>query len=434
MVSRDPRTYTLNPFGRLAAAHACSVVGDACLTVSLAGSIFFTQQVGESRTQVLLYLLLTVAPFAVVGPVIGPALDRSRAGRRTLMAIGCFGRALVCFLMVGQLDSVLLFPLAFVALVLAKGHAVAKSALVPAVVADEAVLVEANSRLSLISVVAAVVGGLPAAALVAILNARPSLLLAAAVFVVGGLLSFRIPAAAKPTAAETSEERSELAVPSIVFAGTAMAVLRGGVGFLTFLLAFLLKQAGQPAWFFGLVLVASAVGGFLGVIVTPWLRRRVNEETILASSLIVPAIVALFAARDGGRLGAISIAFVVAVGASAGRIAFDSLLHRDGPKHLHGRAFARFETRFQLAWVAGALVSVALLDVITKRSGFFLLALVLGFAGLSYVGGLRARHEWGPQRPVSPPSPGPEPLPPTRTTEPVPDPPDNRGAETGRDW
>ena len=90
-----------------------------------------------------------------------------------------------------------------------------------------------------------------------------------------------------------------------------------------------------------------------------------------------------------------AIGFTVAAGAAAGRIAFDSLLHRDGPEHLRGRAFARFETRFQLAWVRGALVPVALLDVIDRRSGFFLLALVLFFSGLSYVGGLRARHEWG---------------------------------------
>jgi predicted MFS family arabinose efflux permease len=207
----------------------------------------------------------------------------------------------------------------------------------------------------------------------------------------------RIPAAARPAPTETVEERQELAAPSIVFAGTAMAVLRGGVGFLTFLLAFLLKQAGQPAWFFGVVLVASAIGGFVGVIVTPLLRKRIREETILAGALVVPAIVALFSARDGGRLGAAAIATFVALGAAAGRIAFDSLLQRDGPEHLRGRAFARFETRFQLAWVAGALVPVALLDVLTKRSGFFLLALVLGFGGLSYVGGLRARHEWGPR-------------------------------------
>jgi len=395
VATRDPRTFQLNPFGRLAVTQAASVTGDACLTVSLAGSIFFSQSVGQSRTQVLLYLLITIAPFAVVAPVIGPALDRSRAGRRMLMAIGCFGRALVCFLMVGQLHSIFLFPLAFVALVLSKGHSVAKSALVPALVGDHG-LVEANSRLSLISVVAALAGGLPAAALVALFDARFSLLLAVLVFLVAGILATRIPSAARPAPPETVEERQELAAPSIVFAGTAMAVLRGGVGFLTFLLAFLLKKAGQPAWFFGVVLVSSAVGGFLGVIVTPLLRKRLREETILAASLIVPAVVALFAARDGGRPGAMAIAFVVAFGAASGRIAFDSLLQRDGPDHVRGRDFARFETRFQLAWVAGALVPVALLDVLTKRSGFFLLALVLGFGGLSYVGGLRARHEWGP--------------------------------------
>jgi hypothetical protein len=396
MATRDPRTYSLNPFGRLVAAQAASMVGDACLTVSLAGSIFFTQPVGESRTQVLLYLLLTIAPFAVVGPIIGPALDRSRAGRRTLMAIGCFGRSAVCFLMVGNLDSLFLFPLAFVALVLSKGHSVAKSALVPAVVRNDAALVEANSRLSLVSVVASVVGGLPAAAAVWLFDAKVSLVVATGIFVLAALLTLKIPAAGRPAPVETAEERLELAAPSIVFAGTAMMVLRGCVGFLTFQLAFLLKGAGQPAWFFGVVLAASAVGGFLGVVVTPLLRRRLKEETILAGALVIPAIVALFSARDGGRIGSVAIAFFIAVGAASGRIAFDSLLQRDGPEHLRGRAFARFETRFQLAWVLGALIPVALLDVLTRRSGFFLLALVLGFAGLSYVGGLRARHQWGP--------------------------------------
>jgi len=402
MVTRDPRTYELNPFGRLAVTHAASSIGDACVTVSLAGSIFFSQSIGESRSQVLLYLVLTLAPCAIGAPVIGPALDRSRAGRRTLMAVGCFGRAVVCFLMVGQLHSVLLFPLAFVALVLAKGHSVAKAALVPAVVRNDSELVEANSRLSLISVVASLAGGLPAAAIVAVFDARGSLLLATAVFVFAGFLAMRIPAAGKPNPPETVEERAELAIPSIRFAGTAMAILRGCVGFLTFLLAFLLKARGSSPVVFGLVLVASVLGGFVGVMVTPRLRHFLREESILAGALLLPSLVALLAARDGGTLGAMAIAFAVAAGASSGRIAFDSLVHRDGPEHLRGRAFARFETRFQLAWVAGALVPVALLDVLDRRSGFFLLAIVLFFTGLSYVGGLRARHEWGGPRPAPP--------------------------------
>ena len=406
MVTRDPRTYELNPFGRLATAHAASSVGDACLTVSLAGSIFFTQSVGQSRTQVLLYLLLTLAPFSIVAPVIGPALDRSRAGRRTLMAVGCFGRAVVCFLMISQLDTVLLFPLAFVALVLSKGHAVAKSSLVPTVVRDDAELVEANSRLSLIGVIASVVGGLPAAGAVAIFDARASLFMASVMFAVAGFLAVRIRAASRPAAPETVEERAELAIPSVVFAGTAMAVMRGCVGFLTFLLAFLLKQRGEPAWVFGVVLAASATGGFVGVIVTPRVRRALREESILAVSLLLAAVVALLAARDGGTLGAVAIGFTVAACSAAGRIAFDSLVHRDGPEHLRGRAFARFETRFQLSWVAGALIPVALLNVLNRRWGFFVLALTLFFAGLSYVAGLRSRGEWSPERrPPSPPNP-----------------------------
>ncbi len=391
METRDSRTYQLNPFGRLAVTHAASAIGDACVTVSLAGSIFFTQSIGESRTQVLLYLVLTLAPFAVVAPVIGPALDRSKAGRRTLLAMGCFGRSVVGFLMVSQLHTVLLFPLAFLMLVLAKGHSVAKASLVPAVVRSDAELVEANSRLSLIAVVASVVGGLPAAALVGIFDARFSLLLASVIFVVAGILALRIPSAKHTNPPETVEERAELSIPSIRYAGSAMAVLRFCVGFLTFLLAFVLKQRGESPIIFGVVLAASALGGFVGVIVTPRLRRSLREESILAGSLLAVALVALLSARDGGTLGAMALGFTMAAGASSGRIAFDSLVHRDGPEHLRGRAFARFETRFQLAWVAGALVPVVMLGWLNRRWGFFVLALLLSFAGLSYVAGLRAR-------------------------------------------
>ncbi|MGZ8734023.1 MAG: MFS transporter, partial [Acidimicrobiia bacterium] len=77
----DPRTMGLSPFGRLAAAHAVSMIGDACVTVALAGTLFFNISPGAARPKVLLYLLLTVAPFALVAPVIGPLLDRSRGGR-----------------------------------------------------------------------------------------------------------------------------------------------------------------------------------------------------------------------------------------------------------------------------------------------------------------------------------------------------------------
>ncbi len=394
VLHRDPKTYALNDFGRLAVAQGASSFGDALLMVSLAGSIFFSQDIYKSRSQVLLYLLLTMAPFAVVAPIIGPALDRSKAGRRTLMAIGLFGRALTCYLMAGRLDTLFLYPLAFVALVLAKGHTVAKASLVPAVVKSDAALVDANSRLAFIGVVASTTGGVLGAGIIALVGSPWSLRFGAIMFLVGGILALRIPKAKVSTTPETQEEVGELHAPSIIFAGSAMTIMRGSVGFLAFFLAFHLRSSNEAEWFFGAVLAASALGGLVGVILAPIARRRAREEVILSSTLIAGSFMALIAARYPERFSTLLLVLVIALSAQCGRIAFDSLLQRDGPEHLRGRAFARFETRFQVAWVVGALIPVALLDLLTEREGYFALGLGLAFAAATYIGSLRTHGAW----------------------------------------
>jgi len=132
MSATDTRTRlestTFTPFARLAVAHAVGMAGDVFVTVSLAGSLFFDVGVGAARPKVLLYLLLTMAPFAVVAPVLGPFLDRTRGGRRLMVAGAMGGRAVLCMLMANKINSPLLYPLAFGALVLSKGQSVAKSA------------------------------------------------------------------------------------------------------------------------------------------------------------------------------------------------------------------------------------------------------------------------------------------------------------------
>ena len=104
---------------------------------------------------------------------------------------------------------------------------------------------------------------------------------------------------------------------------------------------------------FGVVLMMSAVGTGIGTVVAPPLRRRVREEWILAGSLVVPSVPLVFAARSYGRGALIAAATAVAAASACGRLAFDSLLQRDGADVARGRAFARFETRFQLLWVLG---------------------------------------------------------------------------------
>jgi hypothetical protein len=75
----------VSPFTRLARAHAFAVATDTLIAMALAGSLFFSIPTGEARGRVTLYLALTMAPFAVVSPLIGPAIDRARGGRRGMV-------------------------------------------------------------------------------------------------------------------------------------------------------------------------------------------------------------------------------------------------------------------------------------------------------------------------------------------------------------
>src|SRR5438105_14211153 len=153
-----------SPFSRLARVHVLAVAGDTLVTMALAGSLFFSISPHAARNRVALYLLLTMAPFAVVAPLLGPVLYRSRSGRRAVVVLCHAGRAVVCLLMARHLHSLLLFPEAFVVLVLSKAYLVTKAALVPATVKADRELVRANSRLAVLAVLAGFVAAIPGAA------------------------------------------------------------------------------------------------------------------------------------------------------------------------------------------------------------------------------------------------------------------------------
>ncbi|MDZ4826899.1 MAG: MFS transporter [Actinomycetota bacterium] len=413
MTEEVPRlqSTTFTPFSRLALAHAIAVCGDVFITVSLAGTLFFTEPTDAARPKVLLYLVITMAPFAVIAPFLGPFLDRSRGGRRALIAISSGGRALLCFLMAGAVasESVWLYPLAFGVLVLSKSHAIAKSALVPGLVDHRDELVLANARLALIGVLGGFIGAPIAAAIYKVGGADASaagwvLRVGAVVFFVGMFAAFAIPRARRAGTPETTEERALLNAPSIVWAGAAMGIVRLVVGFLLFFAAFVLKKENEPAWMYGLVLVGSSLGNGIGTLLAPALRNRIREEWILAGALLVPAVPLMLAARSYGRAALIFAAFIVAMSAATSRLAFDSLLQRDGHEAARGRAFARFETRFQLLWVGGGVLAVVL-SLWGGRVGVFLIAMALLFTGLWYLAGVRRDYV---TRKSAPPAPAPE--------------------------
>ncbi|MBI4882544.1 MAG: MFS transporter [Actinobacteria bacterium] len=375
-----------SPFRRLARTHALMAMGDAAMYGALAGSVLFSLSPDAQRDRVLLYLLVSVAPFAVVAPAIGPTVDRIPGGRRMVMQITSVLRAFIYVIMAFHVNDVLLYPLIFGAMVMQKTYAVSKSALVPSVVNSEVELVEANSKLSLIS---GAVGALTIGPLAGIgkLSAGAALFVGAAVFVVATAAARRLPRDVVAAAPARREERRELRSAGIILATGAMALIRATIGFLTFHLFFWLREDYGLVQF-GIAAGASTLGSMLGNLLAPSLRRLLREEIMLTVALGVIACAGITAATTGGLVTAILLAFVVNLGSATGRLAFDAIVQRDAPDANQGRAFARFETRFQLSWVIGCLPSVFF--TLPGEVGFFVVGLIGGFAAASYLLGWKA--------------------------------------------
>ena len=147
---------------------AASSVGDAFVAVALAGTLFFNASVSQARSQVAIALLVTMAPFAVLAPLIGPLLDRLQQGRRFILAGTLLARGALCWGMAGAVfyhDSVTLLPAAFGVLVMQKAYGVTRSAITPRLLPREITLVTANARTGLASLIASTLGVLLAAGL-----------------------------------------------------------------------------------------------------------------------------------------------------------------------------------------------------------------------------------------------------------------------------
>ena len=380
------------------------------ITVALAGSLFFSIDPSAARFRVTLYLLLTMAPFAVVGPLIGPVLDRFRGGRRPMIFAINGGRAFFAFLMISNMDSLLLFPLSFAMLILQKSYGVTKASMVPLILANEKQFVGGNARLALVGSVCGLIGAGPAL-LANLLGGAPwTVGLAMVVFIMAALASLTLPKAQAVPEPVDDQEWSGLRGVGIRKAASATGTLRGIVGFTTFLAAFALRGGADdvdlsgvgtafgagirhalqgdvasdasPAWKLGFVAAALVVGFFTGSLLAPKLRDRIREEVIIATALAGLFLVGLLAAWGGGFGSTLLLALGVGITASAGKLSFDSIVQRDSEGANHGRAFAAFETRFQVFWVLGALIPVVI--PIPARVGFILIALAAAAAAVLF--------------------------------------------------
>ncbi|MFI6725184.1 MFS transporter [Streptomyces sp. R-74717] len=385
--------------GKLIELHAVNGAGDVMITIALASTVFFSVPTDEARGRVALYLAVTMAPFTLLAPVIGPLLDHLPHGRRAAMAGAMLARAVLALTMAGAVATggLELYPAALGVLVCSKAYGVVRSAVVPRLLPPRFSLVKANSRVTLAGLLATGVAAPIGAGLHTIGSAWP-LYGACVIFIGGTVLAFTLPhkvdsskgerkaqlvpphgvTSPRPEAKRNGkgngrtrgrEKRGEKRPglrsvgPSVLNGLQANTAHRALSGFLIFFLAFLLREqplAGQSAAVsLGIVGVAAGVGNALGTAVGSWLRARGPEvivASVLALALGVAVLTALF----------FSTVMVAALSATAGftqalsKLSLDAMIQRDVPEEVRTSAFARSETVLQMAWVIGGGIGIAL--------------------------------------------------------------------------
>jgi MFS family permease len=407
LTALSPEGRALN---RLAWVHGTGALGDTLVAVALAGTLFFAVPVAAARPRVALYLLITVAPFAVVAPLLGRLLDGRRGASRAAMAGALLLRAVLAWEAAPRLDSLLLFPLAFGLLVCSRVHGISRSALVPDLVGTGRELVPINSRMARVAAVGGTLGALLGVGVHKLFGGAGVLRLGGLVFLLGAALIVAVPArhaqdrqapehaAAPPGAgARAGAARGRRAgapgrwpVARVRMARAASAATRAAGGFVLFLLAFALRRRGISTAGLGLLLAGVGMGGVIGAFVVPRIARTVREEGLLALGLGLSAGTALLLATRVGVLTAGLAGLAMGGAAAAARIGFESLVQRDVPLAVRGSTITRSETVFQISWVAGAVLPVAL--PLPADPALLALGAACALATAVYVAGLLRRR------------------------------------------
>ncbi|MDO7868662.1 MFS transporter [Nocardioides jiangxiensis] len=375
---------------RLIALHASNAAGDAAVAISLAGTLFFQVPTGEARGQVALFLGLTMLPFAVLAPLIGPFLDRVGHGRRWAIGATMAVRAFLCWTLASAVatGSHWLFPAALGVLVASKAYGVTKAAAAPRLVPHGVPLVKANARVSLAGVIGAAASA-PLAGLAALAGPAWCLRYAFAVFVVATILAIRLPSRVDSAAGEVRLEllpghaspaadspggaaaepgtapRSLRIPPAVSFALRANCGPRWLSGFLTMFMAFLLREHPVDGWhsstalLIGLVIGAAGFGNTLGIALASLVRRLKPALTVVIALLGATAMT-LVAALFYGLLPLLALGLTAGLAQSLAKLSLDSTIQRDVPERVQASAFARSDTLLQLAWVVGGGIGIVM--------------------------------------------------------------------------
>jgi hypothetical protein len=334
------------------------------------------------------------------------------------VAISAGARVVLCWSMSQHLNSLWLFPEAFLVLVCSKLYVVTRGALVPQMARTDQFREHAaevgrsgwptqeheqergfagfNAQLTLLGTLAGLLIGSIGAGILKLLGAPSVLITASIVYAVATVASMRLQRPAQLVREQigglTQVERDLNALNpmgdvEVAWGLSASALMRFTVGFATFLLAFGLRREQAGLSWFAAALGISALGSLVGLGIVTRVRNAVPESTLLTLALLATGLGAGVAATHPTLIVQVVLAGWLGLNAAIVQPSFDAITQRHVAPGAQGRTFARFAVRQQLLWVLGALIPVAIALRFSVGDG--LLAVLMLAGGLVYGVGRR---------------------------------------------
>lgn len=370
-------------FARLFTVRIISQLADGLFQVGLAFLFFFNPTQLARPTDVAWAFTLLLLPFTIVGPFVGPLLDRW--SRQRVLLVGNAIRALLCLFLavtiVGGGPAGVIGALALVTLAINRFLLSALSAGLPHVVPAQMLLL-ANTltpTLGAISVGIGAVSGFVINRLAPLGPVRDAtnLAVAAAVLVCACWAATRI--ARDELGPDRRDEPGSLSrVPGELGEGVTYLARRGTPGYALVvmalhrfaygmaLIALLLMsrnllndptdvEAGLAT--FALVSGISFAGNALAIVATPVAHRWVRPARWIVICLGLSAL-AFGLLTLSTTIVALSIAAIIlGLGVQGAKIAVDTIVQRDTDDEMRGRAFALYDMGFNLAFVIAAILA-----------------------------------------------------------------------------
>ncbi|WP_061961271.1 MFS transporter [Demequina flava] len=436
LVSDVRRLWHLSGFRRLTYARLLSQGGDGMFQVGIAAAFFFDPTNATSPESIAAGFAVLLAPFTIVGPFVGPLIDRWQ--RQRILLVGNLVRlALVvgiCVALIANWPLWSLYVLALLALSVNRFLLAAMTAGLPRIVPRDDLLA-ANSVLPTLGTIAAAVGG-----------------------AVGGIVTFFVPNASDAGLAFTALAASAVAFGLASWAATLIGrtdlgpenplerldlgkqvkaltrELADGVRYLyqrrtpfhalgvmsaqrllygmLFVSSILISRHAlgdpdhpeQALGAFTIVVAFAAVGFGLAAVLTPTIGARMERQTWILLCLGIGAGAQLILVISSEPWALLSSAVIVSFAVQGAKIAVDTIVQRDTEDEMRGRAFTLYDMAFNVAFISSAVIAgLTLPDTGYSRTAMAVVMVMYVVVGLIYARAPRVPAPATTPTPAQPP-------------------------------